>query len=312
MKRTIILVGFGQMGKAVLPLLHTSHWDILGFADNDPGKWTKDLPDGTHRIISVEKAVACRSDVMLLCPISRARAADLKQQLLDLGYDGRICLLTDFYEAIDIRGASIQKMAERIQHHCIPGAIAELGVYQGEFSVLLSLLFPERTLYLFDTFSGFDSRDTALEQSQNLSCAKEGDFSDTSAETVLARIPYPENTVIKKGFFPDTAEDLRRERFALVSLDADLYAPTRAGLDYFYPRLNPGGVIILHDYNNQRFQGVYRAVEEYEVLHGPLCLIPLADLHGSCMILKPFPHQKSQLPRPEKSVSAYDDGKLCL
>lgn len=287
MKSSIILVGYGQMGKAVLPLLRTSSWEILGFADNDSGKWTGDCPTGTHRVMSVEEAVACQSDVMLLCPISRARTVDLKLQLLSLGYKGRICLLADFYDALDIRGASIQKITKRIRHLSVPGAIAELGVYQGELSALLSLLFPERKLYLFDTFSGFDSRDTALEQTHRLSQAKEGDFSDTSAEAVLARLPHAENAVIKKGFFPETAADLKPERFALVSLDADLYAPTLAGLDFFYPRLNPGGVILLHDYGNQRFQGVYRAVEEYETLHGPLCLIPLADLHGSCMIIKP-------------------------
>lgn len=291
MKNTMILVGFGQMGKAVLPLLHSSHWEILGFADNDSQKWTQDCPSATHCVMSVEEAVTRRSDVMLLCPISKARAAVLKQQILDLGYEGCICLLADFYDAIDIRGASIQKMAKRIRNHSIPGAIAELGVYQGALSALLSLLFPDRTLYLFDTFAGFDPRDTAQEQSRQFSSAREGDFSDTSAEAVLARIPHPENAVIKKGFFPETAAGLEQECFALVSLDADLYAPTRAGLDYFYPRLNPGGVIVLHDYDNQRFRGVYRAVEEYEALHGPLCLIPLADLHGSCMILKPDPQR---------------------
>ena len=235
----------------------------------------------------VEKAVACRSDVILLCPISRERTAALKQQILALGYKGNICLLADFYDAMDIRSASIQKMASRILRQSVPGSIAELGVYQGDLSALLSLLFPDRTLYLFDTFSGFDSRDTSLEESQDLSCAKEGDFSDTSVRTVLERIPYPEQAVIKKGFFPGTAADLKSEYFALVSLDADLYAPTLAGLHYFYPRLSPGGVIILHDYDNQRFRGVRRAVEEYEALHGPFCLVPLADLHGSCIILKP-------------------------
>lgn len=287
MKSTIILVGFGQMGKAVLPLLNSSHWEILGFADNDSAKWTADYPAGPQRVMPVADAAACQSDVMLLCPISRARAAALKQQLLDLGYQGRICLLADFYNAIDIRAASLQKMAARIRRRSISGAIAELGVYQGELSALLSLLFPERTLYLFDTFAGFDPRDTALEHTRSFSCAKEGDFSDTSAEAVLARLPHPENAVVKKGFFPETAVGLEWERFALVSLDADLYAPTLAGLNYFYPRLNPGGVLVLHDYGNQRFQGVYQAVEEYESLHGPLCLMPLADLHGSCMILKP-------------------------
>ena len=71
----------------------------------------------------------------------------------------------------------------------------------------------------------------------------------------------------------------------MVSLDADLYAPIRAGLDFFLPRMEKGGMILLHDYNNQRFRGAKQAVEEYESIHGPLSLVPLCDLHGSAVIL---------------------------
>jgi O-methyltransferase len=39
--------------------------------------------------------------------------------------------------------------------------------------------------------------------------------------------------------------------YALVNLDADLYNPTKAGLEYFYPHLSPGGVIFIHDYNHK-------------------------------------------------------------
>lgn len=288
MRKTIILVGYGQMGKAALPLLNTSNWDMLGFADNDSAKWTPAASSGFECVMSVENAVSLQSDVMLLCPISRERSETLREQLLSLGYEGKICLLADFYEALDIRSASIKKISQRIRRLSVPGAVAELGVYKGTLSALLSGLFPERTLYLFDTFEGFDSRDTLQEQAHGFSNAKDGDFSDTSVEAVMSRLPHPEQVIVRKGFFPQTAEGLEKERFAFVSLDADLYAPTLAGLDYFYPRLNPGGVIVLHDYQNLRFQGVQKAVDEYEAEHGSLTLVPLSDLHGSCMILKPY------------------------
>lgn len=286
MKKTMILVGFGQMGKAALPLLNTSHRKILGFADNDSSKWTADAAPGPEKVMSVEEAVDIGCDEMLLCPISRERAEGLRKQLLELGYHGSIVLLADFYEALDIRSAAIIKTAERLRARQVPGALAELGVYKGETSALLSALFPERPLYLFDTFCGFDARDTKKEQTEGFSRAKDGDFSDTSAEAVLDRLPHPEHAVIRKGFFPETAAGLEKERFALVSLDADLYAPTLEGLRYFYPRLSPGGVIVLHDYNNLRFSGVKKAVEDFEAENGVLPLVPLPDLHGSCMILK--------------------------
>ena len=79
--------------------------------------------------------------------------------------------------------------------------------------------------------------------------------------------------------------------FAFVSLDPDLYDPAMAGLEFFYPRLNEGGILIVHDYNNTQYRGVHQAVKEYEqklIADGekPLKLVPLGDLHGSCVIIK--------------------------
>ena len=100
-------------------------------------------------------------------------------------------------------------------------------------------------------------------------------------------MPHPERVVLRKGYFPETAEGLESVRFALVSLDLDLYAPTLAALRFFYPRLNPGGTILLHDYGNGRFSGVHRAVAEYEEDCGLLPLVPLCDLHGTAAIIRP-------------------------
>ncbi|MGN0702868.1 MAG: TylF/MycF/NovP-related O-methyltransferase [Lentihominibacter sp.] len=180
----------------------------------------------------------------------------------------------------------------------IIGAVAELGVYKGDTAVLLNGLFPDRKLYLFDTFEGFDERDIAAEQQGSdvhpdgrLSYAKAGDFGDTSVEGVLARMPYPDRCIVRKGYFPETAADISDSEFAFVSIDPDLYGPALAGLRFFYERLNPGGAIVLHDYNNLQFEGIKKAVAEFEeelaaAGQPPLKLVPLGDLHGSCVIVK--------------------------
>src|SRR3954469_21494876 len=49
--------------------------------------------------------------------------------------------------------------AQRVVDEQIPGAFAEVGVWRGETSAFLHRVAPERTLYLFDTFEGFDERD---------------------------------------------------------------------------------------------------------------------------------------------------------
>ena len=72
---------------------------------------------------------------------------------------------------------------------------------------------------------------------------------------------------------------------ALVSLDPDLYEPTLAGLCAFWPKLVPGGMILIHDYNSAQFEGAGKAVRSF-CQERQLTVLPLADLHGSAVLLK--------------------------
>ena len=161
----------------------------------------------------------------------------------------------------------------------IPGAVAELGVYRGGFSHWLNLLLPERTLLLFDTFEGFDPTE-AQGQSDGFVEAHR----NSSVERVLAALPHPEKAAVRQGLFPQTAQGLENERFALVSLDADLEESTYAGLCFFLPRMSEGGYLLLHDYNHPRLPGVRRAVERWEAEHGRLAAVPLCDVNGTLVI----------------------------
>ena len=283
--KTIIILGAGQFGRTARLLLNTSQLKLLAYGDNNSALWDTVL-DGIP-VCSVEQAAAMSPDLMLIGVTDRKRTGALRHQALQAGFQGDFLLLGDLYTYFDIRSATLLRLADRILQKQIPGAAAELGVYKGELAWKLNALFPDRPLYLFDTFEGFDARDIAAETSAGYSRSAKGDFSDTSAEAVLARLPHPEQAVIRKGFFPETASGLSDVRYAFVSLDADLYAPILAGLEYFYPRLNPGGVILLHDYNNGRFRGARQAVEDYEAARQNLPLVPLCDLHGTAVILRP-------------------------
>jgi O-methyltransferase len=182
------------------------------------------------------------------------------------------------------RVMSMRLAAARILARNIPGAVAELGVYKGELAAILNRLFPERTLYLFDTFEGFSANDLADEQEKKLSAAAVGDFQDTTVDLVMSRMARPEKVIVRKGYFPETAVGLD-ETFALVSLDVDLYKPIVAGLNYFYPRLSPGGCIFIHDYNNRRYNGVKSAVEEFVSATGAP-LVQLPDFAGTAVLSK--------------------------
>jgi O-methyltransferase len=73
-------------------------------------------------------------------------------------------------------------------------------------------------------------------------------------------------------------------QLSLVNLDADLYNPTKKGLEYFYPRLSPGGVIIVHDYNF-KWPGIKKAVDEF-VSTIPERPVMVPDMEGSVMIVR--------------------------
>ncbi len=183
-----------------------------------------------------------------------------------------------------VRRHSFRLAAERINEQNVPGAVGELGVYQGEQAALLNRLFPGRRLHLFDTFEGFAEKDLAAERESQFSVAAIGDFQDTSVELVLSRMADRSLVQVHKGFFPDSTQGVEDD-FAFVSLDVDLYDPTAAGLAWFYARLNRGGCIFVHDFNNRRYMGVRRAVQEFIAATGA-CAMPLPDHAGSIVILK--------------------------
>jgi hypothetical protein len=182
------------------------------------------------------------------------------------------------------RMMSIRLAADRVNQQGITGAIAELGVYRGELAAVLNQLFPDRKLYLFDTFEGFSQNDLVSGEEQRHSKSSAGDFKDTSVDTVLARMAHPGNIILRKGYFPETAEGLT-ERFAFVNLDVDLYKPILAGLNYFYPRLVDGGYLFVHDYNNRRFGGVRSAVDQFSKANG-VSFVQLPDFAGSIVLTK--------------------------
>jgi len=182
-----------------------------------------------------------------------------------------------------IRCSTLELCYREITNNKVLGNVAELGVYKGKFSKKLNQLFANRTLYLFDTFEGFSKKDISVEVANNFSDGKQ-DFSDTSVESVLKQMPYPSNCIVKKGFFPETANGVE-DKFCFVSIDADLYEPIYQGLLFFYPRLEKGGYIFVHDFNNEAYTGARQAVLKFCNETG-INFVPIADSGGTAIITK--------------------------
>lgn len=182
-----------------------------------------------------------------------------------------------------VRLASLELAAFEIKKKQVAGSLAELGVYKGKFARYINGYFPDRKLYLFDTFEGFDQRDVQKEQSERFSSGDQ-DFSDTSVQAVLQLMPFAAQCVPVKGFFPESAKGVE-DIFALVSLDADLYEPIYSGLQFFFPRLQKGGYIFIHDFNNDLYKGARKAVEQF-CSESNVGYVAIPDSGGSAIITK--------------------------
>ncbi|MDR1955675.1 MAG: TylF/MycF family methyltransferase, partial [Treponema sp.] len=128
------------------------------------------------------------------------------------------------YKASDyFRVSSLELISFEIYNKKTPGNVAELGVFRGDFAKHINIAFPDRKLYLFDTFEGFDEKDAEKERQGNYSRNIQ-DFSNTNVELVLNKMKFKENCIVKKGYFPETAQDVE-DKFVFVSIDVDLYEP---------------------------------------------------------------------------------------
>jgi O-methyltransferase len=173
---------------------------------------------------------------------------------------------------------------QRIEKDAVPGDFAELGVYKGDSARIIHMMAPDRMLHLFDTFEGFTGTDLQSESGE-ASTYTSKNFSDTSVNKVLKKIGgNSEKITLHPGYFPESATGMENKTFALVNLDADLYNPTKAGLEFFYPRLSPGGVIFIHDYN-YKWEGLLKAVNEF-MLTVPETPVLSPDLDSTIMIIK--------------------------
>jgi hypothetical protein len=171
----------------------------------------------------------------------------------------------------------------QLQAEAIPGDFAELGVWKGNSAAILAEFAAKtgKRLFLFDTFSGFDQRDfVGIDQ------AAKPEFADTSVDYVRQNVGHDELTTYLQGFFPSTITDeVRARTFALAHIDCDLYEPMKAALEFFYPRVSKGGMLILHDYSSGTWAGAAKAVDEFCAATGEFITL-WPDKSGTAILRK--------------------------
>jgi O-methyltransferase len=181
----------------------------------------------------------------------------------------------------------------------VPGAIVECGVWRGGSMMaaaltLLRLDSDDRDLYLFDTFAGMPppTEEDKLSAYDGYSPKRhwrrrqrEGGSNAwhyVPVEEVRAAVlstGYPAERVHPvEGRVEATLPDGAPASIAVLRLDTDWYASTKHEMEHLYPRLSPGGVLILDDYGH--YEGARRAVDEYFEAHGGRPLLSRIDYTG--------------------------------
>ncbi|MBN2023556.1 MAG: class I SAM-dependent methyltransferase [Pirellulales bacterium] len=156
-----------------------------------------------------------------------------------------------------------------------PGAMAEVGVYEGSTARMICEIKGDVPLHLFDTFSGLpeSSRpDRGVHRQKQFAC---------SVESVRAYLEGFPNVHFHQGLFPQSAQNVSDDRFSFVHFDVDLYESTLSCLEYFYPRMIAGGIMLSHDYSI--LAGVKQAFTEF-LADKPEEVIELPTTQ--CMIVK--------------------------
>lgn len=166
------------------------------------------------------------------------------------------------------------------QAAALPGDVAEVGVYRGGTAKLLAKVFEptQKPLHLFDTFSGTPTTDPIKDPYY-----KAGIFGDVSLRNIQAFMVDCRNLHFYQGLFPDTAKPIENKTFCFVHIDVDIYKSVKDCCQFFYPRLERGGLMIFDDYGDLSCPGAKLAVDEYfsDKPEKP-CYLPT----GQCIVIR--------------------------
>lgn len=168
---------------------------------------------------------------------------------------------------------ALREAMHYIDNNVIGGAIVECGVWRAGSMMLAALTQMQnqyapwfRPLCLFDTFDGMTEpreHDITHDGIPGERLYKSAKFRVGLREVKdnMKSTGYPQNLIhYVVGDIRETAKDFK-EPIALLRLDTDFYDSTKAELEYLYPLVRQGGVVIVDDYGE--WDGCKKAVDEF-------------------------------------------------
>lgn len=211
------------------------------------------------------------------------------RELAEVGRLVRDSLENIGYRHTMIGRARLENVAaclEAIQRGGVPGDLVECGVWRGGTTVFMrgflrAFGITERTVWVADSFSGPPPPSLPQDFPEDLSAARcpALAISLTTVKDLFARYDLLDSQVrFLPGWFKDTLPQAPIIRLALLRIDADLYESTRDVLSALYPKVSPGGFVIVDDY--YCIPGCRQAVDEYRQREGIVTALERIDWTG--------------------------------
>lgn len=164
----------------------------------------------------------------------------------------------------------LQTAVETVIQENIAGDLIETGVLRGGAcifmrAILKAYAISDRTVWVADSFEGFPWRELKAGQVDVSSFNKWAAPRSQVEENFKRYQLWDSQVQILEGWFSDTLPSAPIEKLAILRLDGDIYESTAQALEYLYPKLSPGGYVIVDDYF--AFDECRQAVREYRQAH---------------------------------------------
>ena len=172
------------------------------------------------------------------------------------------------------RTRNVRRCVEAVLAERIPGDLIEAGCWRGGTVIMMRGILKaygvsDRIVYGADSFEGLPKPDAErfpADRADINYTAEELKVPIEEVEANLARYGLNDGGVrLLEGWFRDTLPTVGDRQWALVRLDGDLYESTMDGLVNLYPKLSPGGFLIIDDYG---WENCRQAVDDYRREHG--------------------------------------------
>ena len=191
-----------------------------------------------------------------------------------------------------IRFNYLIQLAEKILSKKKVYNFVECGCWKGHSSFILATLIAQSKkkikFHIFDSFRGLSKITKSDSELYKVNKKQKKNVRDQ----FISNEDFIKKHVLKNfkfcktyaGWIPSRFEEIKNEKFSFVHIDVDLYEPTMKSLEFFFPRLVKGGIIVCDDYNSNIFNGAKKAWDKYfknikfdYFFHNPL---------GGCFLIK--------------------------